>query len=151
MHNLKRNAKAQKSLKKCSPLMSETLEPLWSWPNIKLPFVTLYSAQSTLTNRSRLRLLHRREEHVQDLFSITRKELAQLAGKTSDSGAYTQFTEGAIVQGFLQIMESKVFIHTRIQEADTVKQAAEAASRTYRELTGRSTEFEIVPDLGEDG
>jgi len=59
--------------------------------------------------------------------------------------------EGAIVQGFLQIMESKVFIHTRAQEADTVTQAAEAASRTYRELTGRSTEFEIVLDLGEDG
>jgi len=151
MRNLRRNAKAQKSLKKCSPLMSATLESSEANQTLNYQFVTLYSAQSTLTNRSRLRLLHRREEHVQDLFSIARKELAQLADKTSDSGAYTQFMEGAIVQGFLQIMESKVLIHTRIQEADAVKQAAEAASRTYQELTGRSTEFEIVPDLGEDG
>lgn len=108
-------------------------------------------AQSTLTNRSRLRLLHRREEHVQDLFSTARKELAQLAGKTSDSGAYIQFMEGAIVQGFLQIMESKVFIHTRTQEADMAQQAAEAASKTYQELTGRNIGFEIVPGLDEDG
>ncbi|KAF5354312.1 hypothetical protein D9756_007203 [Leucocoprinus leucothites] len=108
-------------------------------------------AQSTLTNRSRLKLLHKREEHLQDLFSVARTELAQLASKGSDSGAYTQFLEGVIVQGFLQVMEPKVLIHTRTQDAEVAKQAAEAASQTYNDLTGLSVEFEIVPDLGEDG
>jgi len=55
-------------------------------------------------------LLRGREEHIQDLVSIARKELAQLAGKTSDSGVYTQFMKGTTVQKFFQIMESKVFI-----------------------------------------
>ncbi|KAJ3571712.1 hypothetical protein NP233_g3567 [Leucocoprinus birnbaumii] len=96
-------------------------------------------------------LLHRREEHLQDLFAISRTELAQLAGKGSESGSYTQFLEGVIVQGFLQIMEPKVFVHTRTQDADVAKQAAEAASKTYKELTGKSVEFEIVSDLGKDG
>lgn len=48
-------------------------------------------------------------------------------------------------------MEPKVFVHTRTQDADVAKQAAEAASKTYKELTGKSVEFEIVSDLGKDG
>lgn len=37
------------------------------------------SAQSNLTNKSRLRLLHQREEHVQDLFATARAELVKLS------------------------------------------------------------------------
>jgi V-type H+-transporting ATPase subunit E len=37
------------------------------------------SAQSTFTNKSRLKLLHRREEHLQDLFETARKSLLDLA------------------------------------------------------------------------
>jgi len=60
--------------------------------------VTQYSAQSTLMNRPCLRLFRGREEHIQDPVSIARRELAQLAGKTSDSGVDTQLMGGAIVQ-----------------------------------------------------
>ena len=77
--------------------------------------MTQYSAQSTLMNRPCLRLFRGREEHIQDPVSIARRELAQLAGKTSDSGVDTQLMGGAIVQRFFQIMESKVFIHARLQ------------------------------------
>ncbi|KAF9451570.1 ATPase, V1/A1 complex, subunit E [Macrolepiota fuliginosa MF-IS2] len=105
--------------------------------------------QSTLTNRSRLKLLHRREEHLQDLFSNARSQLTQLAA--SDSGAYTQFLEGVIVQGFLQIMEPSVIVHTRKQDAEVATQAAEAASKTYHDLTGQSVRPEIQADLGEEG
>ena len=37
------------------------------------------STQSTFTNKSRLKLLHRREEHVQDLFDSARQSLAELS------------------------------------------------------------------------
>ncbi|KXN82958.1 V-type proton ATPase subunit E 1 [Leucoagaricus sp. SymC.cos] len=108
-------------------------------------------AQSTLKNRSRLKLLHRREEHLQDLFTLSRSRLAELSAQSADPGAYAQSLEGFIVQGFLQIMEPKVIIHTRTQDADVAKQAAKAASQTYRDLTGRSVEFEIEADLGGEG
>ncbi|EEB87385.1 hypothetical protein MPER_15274 [Moniliophthora perniciosa FA553] len=36
-------------------------------------------AQSTLTNKSRLKLLHRREEHLQDLFQTARDQILQLS------------------------------------------------------------------------
>jgi len=71
-------------------------------------------------NRPCLRLFHGREEHIQDPVSIARKELVQLAGKISDSGVYTQLMGDAIVQRFFQIMESKVFIHARLQGAGTL-------------------------------
>jgi hypothetical protein len=56
-----------------------------------------------------------------------------------------------IVQGFLQIMEPKVFVHTRTQDVDAAEQAAEGASKTYQDLTGQTVEFEIEPDLGKEG
>ncbi|XP_006456053.1 hypothetical protein AGABI2DRAFT_195316 [Agaricus bisporus var. bisporus H97] len=106
-------------------------------------------AQSTLINKSRLRLLHRREEHLQDLFSEARSQLTKLAA--SDPAAYSQFLQGVIVQGFLQIMESSIIIRTRPPDHQTAEQAAQQAAEVYHELTGLSTSFEIEPDLPEDG
>jgi len=53
------------------------------------------SAQSTQTNKSRLRLLQAREEHLQDLFSAARSKIITLS---EDEGKYLQLLEGIIVQ-----------------------------------------------------
>jgi V-type H+-transporting ATPase subunit E len=108
----------------------------------------LHSAQSTLTNKSRLKLLHRREEHLQDLFSTARSSILALA---KDDGRYTQFLEGVIVQGFLQLMEANVTLLCRKKDGDIVKQAADAASKSYDEISGREVKFEIENSLSDDG
>ncbi|KAF4566323.1 V-ATPase V1 sector subunit E [Pleurotus pulmonarius] len=105
-------------------------------------------AQSTLTNRSRLKLLHRREEHLQDLFDSARSQISTLA---SDKGRYVQFLEGIIVQGFLQLMESEVTIETRKKDAEEVTQAAEAAAATYKDLSGKDIKFDVSGVLNDNG
>ncbi|KAF9493653.1 ATPase, V1/A1 complex, subunit E [Pleurotus eryngii] len=105
-------------------------------------------AQSTLTNRSRLKLLHRREEHLQDLFDSARSQISTLA---SDKGRYVQFLEGIIVQGFLQLMESEVTIESRKKDVEEVTQAAGAAAATYKDLSGKGIRFDVSGVLNDNG
>ncbi|KAG8221568.1 ATPase, V1/A1 complex, subunit E [Butyriboletus roseoflavus] len=80
--------------------------------------------QSNLTNKSRLKLLHRREEQVQELFEMARSQIVTFA---EDEGRYAQFLEGAIVQGFLQLMETHVTLIVREKDVGQVQKAGEAA------------------------
>lgn len=53
------------------------------------------SAQSTQTNKSRLRLLQSRDECLADLFATARNQLLALS---SHEGRYVQLLEGIITQ-----------------------------------------------------
>ncbi|KAJ7176607.1 ATPase V1 A1 complex subunit E [Mycena filopes] len=105
-------------------------------------------AQSTLTNKSRLKLLHRREEHLQDLFSTSRTAVLALA---KDDGRYVQFLEGVIVQGFLQVMEPSTTVHVRARDVELAGQAAAGAAETYNQLSGRKMQFQVEGSLADDG
>ena len=84
-----------------------------------------HSAQSTLTNKSRLKLLQQREEHLQDLFSTARDAVDALA---RDEGRYAQFLEGAIVQGYLHLLEPAATVHARAKDVALAERAAGAAA-----------------------
>ncbi|KAF9788240.1 ATPase, V1/A1 complex, subunit E [Thelephora terrestris] len=103
-------------------------------------------AHSTLTNKSRLRILHLREQHLQDLFQAAREQLATLAS----SSQYVQFLQGIIAQGFLQLLEAEVSIHVREADAAAAKDAAAAASNQYTEISGRRVKYELVSSLSPD-
>lgn len=105
------------------------------------------SAQSNLTNKSRLKLLHRREEQVQELFETTRSQIVPFA---EDEGRYSQFLEGAIVQGFLQLMESNVTLIVRAKDVDRAQKAGEAAAETYSQLSGRQIAFDVQGSLSDE-
>lgn len=136
---MRKSVKVQKSRRKCQWDTFVSLDPLI---NIQS------SAQSTLTNKSRLKLLHRREEHLQDLFALSRPSLLSLA---KDEGRYIQFLEGVIVQGFLQILEPSVTVHSRKRDVDVAKRAAESAARTYKDISGKDIEFDVQGTLDDDG
>lgn len=104
-------------------------------------------AQSTLTNKSRLKLLQQREEHLQDLFNSARTEILQLA---ADEGRYVQFLQSAIVQGFLQLLEPEVTVHAREKDVDIARRAAEAAAKQYTEVSGRSVSPTVQGTLSND-
>lgn len=105
------------------------------------------SAQSNLTNKSRLKLLQRREEQLQELFSIARSSILTFA---EDEGRYSQFLEGAIVQGFLQLMEPKATLLSREQDAETMQKAGEAAAESYTKISGREVSFDLETTLSAD-
>ncbi|KAK0225402.1 ATPase, V1/A1 complex, subunit E [Armillaria fumosa] len=105
-------------------------------------------AQSTLTNKSRLKLLHQREQHLQELFSTSRASVLTLA---KDDGRYVQFLEGFISQGFLQLLEPSVTLLARKQDVSLVEEAAANAAQAYKEISGRDVTYTIEGSLGGDG
>ncbi|KAH6904270.1 vacuolar H+ ATPase E1 [Coprinopsis sp. MPI-PUGE-AT-0042] len=87
----------------------------------------------------RLRLLHRREEHVQDLFHITRNSVSSLS---QDSDRYTKFMQDVILQGFLAIMEAEVTVYCRKQDKSAVS--------AYKDLSGKDISFQVDASLSDD-
>jgi V-type H+-transporting ATPase subunit E len=108
---------------------------------------TTPSAQSTITNKSRLRLLHKREEVLQQIFSAVREPSTPLY-KTA--GRYEQFLEGVLAESFLYILEPTVTIHARKSDVVIVEQAATTASRTYKEISGRDISFEVRGTISDE-
>jgi len=103
-------------------------------------------AQSTITNKSRLKLLHKREEILQQIFAAVREPATPLY-KTQ---GYVQFLEGILTESFLYIMEPSVVIFSRASDVDVVEQAAEAASKAYKQISGRDISFEVGGEIPDD-
>ncbi|KAH9896919.1 ATPase V1/A1 complex subunit E [Cubamyces lactineus] len=104
-------------------------------------------AQSTLTNKSRLKLLQQREEHLQDLFSTARESIDALA---KDEGRYVQFLEGVILQGFLSLLEPDVTVHARPKDVNQVQRAIDGATKQYTEISGRTVTATVKGSLSDD-
>ncbi|KIJ12733.1 hypothetical protein PAXINDRAFT_171042 [Paxillus involutus ATCC 200175] len=103
-------------------------------------------AQSNLTNKSRLKLLHRREEQLQELFATSRSQILTFA----EEARYSQFLEGVIVQGYLQLMEPKVTLVAREKDAELVQKAGEAAAETYTQISGSHVSFDVEGTLSNE-
>ncbi|KAI0036402.1 ATPase V1/A1 complex subunit E [Vararia minispora EC-137] len=104
-------------------------------------------AQSNLTNKSRLKLLHRREEHLQDLFQTARNEIVKLA---KDEARFVQFLEGVILQGLLQLLEPSATVFAREKDVGIAKRAAEGAKARYTEMSEREVEVDVEGSLNDD-
>ncbi|KAL5532327.1 VMA4 [Sanghuangporus sanghuang] len=103
-------------------------------------------AQSTQLNKSRLRLLQRREEHLEELFEEAREELLALS---KDEGRYAQLIEGIVLQGLLQLVEPEVRVLTRPKDVKLAEQAGEGAKEQYVSITGRDISVSVVGDLSD--
>ena len=55
------------------------------------------------------------------------------------------------MQGFLQVMEPSVTVHSRKCDVGVAKQAAESASRTYKEISGKDMLFDVEGTLSDEG
>ncbi|KAF9561704.1 ATPase V1/A1 complex subunit E [Agrocybe pediades] len=103
-------------------------------------------AQSTITNKSRLKLLHKREEILQEIFAAVREPATPLY-KTN---GYVQFLEGVLTESFLYLMEATVTIHSRKSDVDVVNQAAESAAKAYKDISGRDIDYEVEGSIADD-
>ncbi|PSR78036.1 hypothetical protein PHLCEN_2v7599 [Hermanssonia centrifuga] len=104
-------------------------------------------AQSTLTNKSRLKLLQQREEHLQDLFATARSSIVELS---AEEGRYVQFLENVAVQGFLSLLEPEVTVHTREKDVEIAERAVENAKNVYTEISGRTVKTSVNGSLSND-
>ncbi|CAG8738140.1 16599_t:CDS:2, partial [Acaulospora colombiana] len=104
-------------------------------------------AQSTQTNKSRLKLLQAREQYLSELFAAAREELLTLS---KDESRYVQLLEDTIAQSLLQLMEPSVTIQCRSCDTNTVEQAAQAAQNKYKDISGRDVKLEIDGSLSKE-
>jgi V-type H+-transporting ATPase subunit E len=103
-------------------------------------------AQSTITNKCRLKLLHKREEVLQQIFAAVREPATPLY-KTN---GYVQFLEGVLTESFLYILEPAVTIYSRKSDVDLVKRAAENAAKAYKDISGRDITFDVEGSISDE-
>lgn len=107
----------------------------------------IYRAQSTLTNKSRLKLLQQREEHLQDLFSTARSSIDSLSAADD---RYVQFLQSVIIQGLLALLETDVVIFARDKDVEMAQKALENALKQYKEISGRTVNAKVQGGLSEE-
>lgn len=94
-----------------------------------------------------MKLLHRREEHVQDLFSAARSALSELP---NDTGRYTQFLSSIILQGFLALLEPEITVLAREKDKSIVEEAVKSATEQYKEISGRDVKAAVEASLDDE-
>jgi len=104
-------------------------------------------AQSTLTNKSRLKLLQAREQHLQELFNEARTRLTELP---KDESRYSQVLESSILEGVLRLLEPKVTVQCRPKDKALAQKAAENAKQQYTEISGRHSELTVEAVLSDE-
>ena len=93
--------------------------------------------RSTLANKTRLRVLGRRQELLNVLFE---KAGDQLSGYSKEGSKYDEMCKGLILEGLYALNESKVAVRARKQDYDTVKKSMKAAEKEYKEKLGKDVE-----------
>lgn len=97
-------------------------------------------AKSTVANKTRLKVLEAREEVVNDVFSAATDKLKELS---KDTKKYKTVLAGLIEEASLTLLEPKVKVRARKQDAKLVKETFTAAAKAYKEKSGREVEIAL--------
>jgi len=89
-------------------------------------------AKSTVTNRTRLRILAARQELLEDIFEQARGKLSEVS---KDKDNYTNILKNLILEGLYALNEDKLEVRSRKADYDILKKAVEQATEEYKEVT----------------
>jgi V-type H+-transporting ATPase subunit E len=96
--------------------------------------------RSTVSNKSRLRILSARQEVLDELFESAGGKL----GSTSkDKKKYKEIVKNLILEGLYALNEPKLQIRARKADYDIVKEAAKDAEGEYKKAVGKETKVEL--------
>ncbi|CAD6445595.1 79553260-0592-4113-8eee-cef9a9e8615f [Sclerotinia trifoliorum] len=98
--------------------------------------------QSTVTNKTRLKVLSARQELLDGIFE---KAQGRLKEATQDKGKYTEILKNLLLEGMYALNEGKVQVRGRKQDYDVIKKAIEDAQKEYKEKTKK----DIVASIDE--
>jgi V-type H+-transporting ATPase subunit E len=96
--------------------------------------------RSTVSNKTRLRVLSARQEVLDDLFESAAEKLK---GASKDKGKYKGVLKGLILEGLYALNEPKVLVRARKADYQVVKEAIKAAEEEYKKNVGKETKVEI--------
>ena len=98
------------------------------------------TARSTVANKTRLRVLGARQELLDDIFEEAQKRLADAV---KEKGRYEAILKGLVLEGFYALAEPSLQVRARKADYAVVRKAIEAASKEYKEKTGKDISAEI--------
>jgi V-type H+-transporting ATPase subunit E len=96
--------------------------------------------RSTVSNKSRIRVLSARQELLDELFEGARKKLSDVP---KDKKKYAELLKELILEGLYDLNESKLAVKVKKSDIEAAKKAAEAAAKAYKEKTGKDTKVEV--------
>ncbi|KAK4947895.1 V-ATPase V1 sector subunit E [Elasticomyces elasticus] len=91
--------------------------------------------RSTMTNKTRIKVLSSRQELLDKLFEEARGKLAEAANKD-----YEEMLKGLILEGLYMLCESKVAVRCKQADKEKVESAAKKAAEEYKEKVGSDVE-----------
>ena len=97
--------------------------------------------RSTLSNKTRLKVLGARQELLDDLFEKARGRLGELS---KDKAKYEGVCKDLILEGVYALNEHKVAVRAKKGDYEVVKKAMEGAKKEAKEKVG--VDVEIVLD-----
>jgi V-type H+-transporting ATPase subunit E len=91
-------------------------------------------ARSTVTNKTRLKVLASRQQLLDDIFEKARDRLSELS---QDGSKYSEMLKNLVLEGLYALSEDKIQIRARKKDEEALKTAFEQASKEYKEKTGK--------------
>ena len=96
--------------------------------------------KSTISNKTRLKVLATREEALETIFAATQEELKKIATK---QGSYKTLLAGLIEECLYSLMESSVVIKVRESDVAVTKEAAEVATENFEKKASFAVKFTV--------
>jgi V-type H+-transporting ATPase subunit E len=90
--------------------------------------------RSTVSNKSRLKVLSARQELLDDLFEEARKKLSSYS---KDKKKYQETLKNLILEGMYALSEPKLQVRARKADFAVVKDAITAAEKEFKDKTGK--------------
>ncbi|SAM84803.1 probable Vacuolar ATP synthase subunit E [Ustilago bromivora] len=136
------------AIEKAKIVRQEAINIDWQYEKkIKQAEVAQKIAQSNQTNKSRLKILQTREQHLQSLFDAARDKLNDIA---KDQEKYKKLLSKLILQGLLQLMESKVTVTVRSNDVQLAQEAAKQAEKDFKDKSGKDASVTVQEGLNKD-
>ncbi|KAJ3950940.1 V-ATPase V1 sector subunit E [Colletotrichum tropicale] len=102
--------------------------------------MSLQITRSTVTNKTRLKVLGARQELLDDIFEDAHKKLA---AATKDKAKYQGILKNLVLEGLYALNEPEVQIRARKADYDAVKKAIEEATKEYKKEVGKDAAAKI--------
>jgi len=99
--------------------------------------------RSTVSNKSRLRVLGARQELLDGIFEQARGRLGEVSGDGGKKGEYQEICKNLILEGCYALNEGKLQVRIREADKDVVKKAIGDAQKEYKENVGKDVTVEI--------
>ncbi|KAM0356175.1 hypothetical protein ACHAPU_000570 [Fusarium lateritium] len=99
--------------------------------------------RSTVSNKTRLKVLGSRQEMLDNIFEEAQKKLAEGA---KDKGKYQKALKGLLLEGFYALNEPELQVRSRKKDYDVVKKAIEEAAKEFKKELGKDVTAKIQED-----